>query len=173
MVDEGNLPHSRRSTLGVSVCKYRAKWYKVTHRAKLYRITYICRTVFFSHYHLLVIVNVDFELRLCIPSLLSIAWFYFSLPNKCKSEYTCIYLSVAYILYIVISLADSNQWSNLTVETLRKWWITALPSMTGTWCFPSFYRWKIKLLHLFLHILFQILPQNHNCNVLNVFFYHS
>ena len=50
-----------------------------------------------------------------------------------------------------------------------KWWTTALPSMTGTWWFPSFYRWKIKLLYLFLRLLFQISPRNHNCNVLNVF----
>ena len=56
------------------------------------------------------------------------------------------------------------------VEAFRKWWTTALLLMTGTWCFPSFYRWKIKLLYLFLRLLFQILPRNHNCNVLNVFF---
>ena len=59
------------------------------------------------------------------------------------------------------------------VETFRKWWTTALPSMTGTWCFPSFYRWKIKLFYLLLHLPFQILPRNRNCNVLNVFFYLS
>ena len=58
----------------------------------------------------------------------------------------------------------------LLVETFRKWWTTALPSMTGTWCIPSFYRWKIKLLYLFLRLLFQIFPRNHNWNVLNVFF---
>ena len=55
------------------------------------------------------------------------------------------------------------------METFRKWRTTALPSMTSTRCFPSFYRWKIKLLFLFLRLLFQILPRNHNCNVLNVF----
>ena len=58
----------------------------------------------------------------------------------------------------------------LTVETFRKWWTTALPSMTGTWCFPSFYRWKIKLLYLFLHLLIQIWSKNHNCIYLNVFY---
>ena len=57
----------------------------------------------------------------------------------------------------------------LLVETFRNWWITALPSMTGTSCFPSFYRWKIKLLYLFLRLLFQISPRNHNCDALNVF----
>ena len=51
-----------------------------------------------------------------------------------------------------------------------KWWTTALPSMTGIWCFSSFYRWIIKLLYLFLHLLIQISPLNHNCNALNVFF---
>ena len=35
--------------------------------------------------------------------------------------------------------------------------------------FSIFYRWKIKFLYLFLHLLIQISPQNHNCNVLNVF----
>ena len=34
----------------------------------------------------------------------------------------------------------------------------------------SFYFWKIKLFYLFLHLLIQILSQNHNCNVLNGFF---
>ena len=58
----------------------------------------------------------------------------------------------------------------LIVETFRKWWTTELPSMTGIWCFPSFYSWKIKLLYLFLHVKFQISPQNHNCNVRNGFF---
>ena len=51
----------------------------------------------------------------------------------------------------------SNQWSTLTVETFCKWWTTTLDSMTGTWCFPRFYRWKIKLLYLFLHFLILIL----------------
>ena len=48
-------------------------------------------------------------------------------------------------------------------------WTTALPSMTGIWCFSSFYLWIIKLLYLFLHLLIQIWSQNHKCNVLNVF----
>ena len=51
-----------------------------------------------------------------------------------------------------------------------KLWTTALPSMTGIWCFSSFYRWIIKLLYLFLHLPNQISPLNHNCNALNVFF---
>ena len=66
--------------------------------------------------------------------------------------------------------SHSNQWSTLTVETLRKWWTTALPSTISKWCFPSFYQLKIKLLYLFLYLLFKILPQNHNCYILNVFF---
>ena len=57
----------------------------------------------------------------------------------------------------------------LLVETFRKWWTTALPSMTGIRCFSSFYLWKIKLLCLFLRLLFQISPRNHNCNVSNFF----
>ena len=46
----------------------------------------------------------------------------------------------------------------------------ALLSMTNIWCFSSFYRRKIKLLYLFLHLLIQISPQNHNYNALDVFF---
>ena len=35
--------------------------------------------------------------------------------------------------------------------------------------FYSFYRWKIKLLFLFVHLLIQNSPLNHNCNAFNVF----
>ena len=42
--------------------------------------------------------------------------------------------------------------------------------MTGIRCFSSCYLRIIKLLYLFLHLLIQIWSQNHNWNVLNVFF---
>ena len=70
---------------------------------------------------------------------------------------------------IWISRCNNNQWPFLTVETFHQWWITALPLMTGIRCFSSFYRWKIKLLYLFLDLLIQIWSQNHKCNTLNVF----
>ena len=83
-----------------------------------------------------------------------------------KTSYTCRWRQCS-----GLQLAERlHREGLLLVETFCKWWTTALPSMTGTWCFPSFYRWKIKLLYLFLRLLFQISPRNHNCNVLNVFF---
>ena len=66
-------------------------------------------------------------------------------------------------------LSHFYQWSTLTVETFRKWWTTALPSMTGIY-FPSFYSWKMKLFYSFLNLLILIWSQNHNCNDFNVFF---
>ena len=54
------------------------------------------------------------------------------------------------------------------MERFQQLWTTALPSMTGIRCFSSFYLWIIKLLYLFLRLLFQVLPRNHNCNSLNV-----